>query len=155
MKGVSSIHLRCKWNWEQSFWIRQCFIHTADLTNILFIQQRQGPDYHIIKVTLSTVVYCLKLKIHTNLPVCFVPVCIVLALHWETPLLLALGSAGGYSEQTFKALPSPYVHYDNLFPTILFSLSLPSSPVATILFLHQLAQWLIQQANNLEVKSHH
>lgn len=109
------MHLWCKWNWEQSLWIRHYFIHTADLRNILFIQQRQGPHYHIIKVTLSTVIYCLKLKIHTNLPVCFVPVCTVFALYWETALLLALDSAGGDSEQTFKAVPSPYVHYMIIF----------------------------------------
>lgn len=115
------MHLWCKWNWEQSLWIRRYFIYTADLRNILFIQQRQGPHYHIIKVSLSTVIYCLKLKIHTNLPVCFVPVCTVLAVHWETALLLALDSAGGYSEQPFKAVPSPYVHYDNLLPTVLCS----------------------------------
>lgn len=115
------MHLWWKWTWEQFLWIRWCFIHTADLRNILFIQQRQRPHYHIIKVTLSTVIYCLKLKIRTNLQVCFVPVCTVLALRWEMALLLALDSAGGYSEQTFKAVPSPYVHHDNPLPTVLCS----------------------------------
>lgn len=100
----------------------QMLFYTSSRSRKYFIhQQRQGPHYHRIKVTLSTAIYCLKLKIHTNLPVCFVPVCTVLAVHWETVLLLALNSAGGYSEQPFKAVASPYVPYDNLLATVLCS----------------------------------
>lgn len=79
----------------------------------------------------------------TNLPTCFVSFCINLTLGdgaaVGTPLTIPCG-AGGHIEQTFKAVPSPYVHYDNLLSTIPDSGSVPSSPVATILFLHQLAQ---------------
>lgn len=47
----------------------------------------------------------------------------MLALHWETALLFPPDSAGGYSEQTFKALAAPYVHCDNLLPTLLCSVT--------------------------------
>lgn len=79
----------------------------------------------------------------TNLLLCFVSLCTNLTLGDDaaigTPLVIPY-SACGYTEQTFKAVQSPYVHSDNLLSAILRSLSLPSSPVATILFLHQLAQ---------------
>lgn len=149
--------LWCNWNWEHAFWIRQRFIYTPDLTYVLFMRQRRGPDYHIIKVTLSTVIYFLLLNMQTNLPQCFVSFCTNLTLGdgaaIGAPLVIPY-STRGYTKQTFKAVPSPYVHYDNLLSAILRSLLLPSSPVATILFLHQLAQWLLQQANSLEVKPH-
>lgn len=80
---------------------------------------------------------------HTNLLMCFVSLCTNLTLGdvaaIGTPLVIPY-SACGYTEATFKAVQSPYVRYDNLLSTILRPLSLPSSPVATILFLHQLAQ---------------
>lgn len=40
----------------------------------------------------------------------------------------------GIQSRLFKALPSPYVRYDNLLSAILRSLLLASSPVATIFF---------------------
>lgn len=73
----------------------------------------------------------------------FVSFCITLALGdcavVGTPLLIPCG-AGGHIEPAFKVVPSPYVYYDNLLSAIPDFGSLPSSPVATILFLHQLAQ---------------
>lgn len=41
-----------------------------------------------------------------------------------TPLIIPCG-AGGYIEQTFKAVPSPYVHYDNLLSSVPDSGSVP------------------------------
>lgn len=97
----------------------------------------------IIKLVLSPVIYCLLLNMQTNLPTCFVSFGTSLTLGegaaFGTPLVIPCG-AGGHIEQTLKAVPSPYVHYDNLLSAMPDSGSLPSSPVATILFLHQLAQ---------------
>lgn len=45
------------------------------LPYVLFIQQRQGPDYHIIKVSLSTFIYCLLLNMHPILPIYLVLSC--------------------------------------------------------------------------------
>lgn len=77
---------------------------------------------------MSTVIYRLQLNMQTNLLICFVSFCSNLTLRDRaaigTPLVIPC-STRGYTEQTFKAVPSPYVHYDNPLSAILRSLSLP------------------------------
>lgn len=110
-----------------------CFIHLA--------KTRSRLSYYKSRFVYSYLLSAAKYEVKPNYMLCFI-------LHFltlgdgnaiGTPLIIPYG-AGGHIEKTFKAVPSPYVHYDNLLSAIPDSGSLPSSPVATILFLHQLAQ---------------
>lgn len=103
---------------------------------------------------------CLLLNMQTDLPSGFLfippkkPYVRGMVPAIGTALIIPCG-AGGHIVHTFKAVPSPYVLYDNLLSAIPDSGSLPILACGNnFLFPHQLARCLIQQVNTLEVMAH-